>query len=121
LDGNAGVSSPGQRAQTWQVLLLTYCYDPVEDYPNGYPRFSALMAAHDSFLVARRFSQLRTRLLLLSQDRVAELEERLDKIDRDEARTMYLGSRRRDRNEERLSIIADLHEALKTYGERATG
>ncbi|KAN0070454.1 hypothetical protein V8E54_011323 [Elaphomyces granulatus] len=50
-----------------------------------YPRFSALMAAHDSFQALRRFSNLRTRLLLLSQDRAAQLEKKLDKIDRDES------------------------------------
>ena len=55
--------------------------------------------------------------MLLSKDRVAELEERLDKIDRDEARTLYLGSRRKDTNVDRLSIIEGLHQALKTYGE----
>lgn len=92
------------------------CIIIVEDFPDGYPRFSALMAAHDSFLVTRRFSQLRTRLLLLEQDRVAELEEKLNKIDRDETRKFFLGSRRRDRNEERLSVIAELKEALKSYG-----
>ncbi|KAK4209279.1 hypothetical protein QBC37DRAFT_450723 [Rhypophila decipiens] len=73
------------------------------------------MAAHDSLLVTRRFSHLRTRLLLLEQDRVAELEEKLNKIDRDETRKLFLGNRRRDKNEERLSVLEDLRGALKSY------
>ncbi|KAM7212674.1 hypothetical protein V8F06_011925 [Rhypophila decipiens] len=73
------------------------------------------MAAHDSLLVTRRFSHLRTRLFLLEQDRVAELEEKLNKIDRDETRKLFLGNRRRDKNEERLSVLEDLRGALKSY------
>lgn len=88
----------------------------VEDYPKGYPRFSALMAAHDSFQVIRRFSNLRTRLLLLSQDRVAQLEKKLDKIDRDESSPLFLGCSRRDKNEERQCVLSGLRDALKTYG-----
>ncbi|KAL5317337.1 hypothetical protein ACEPPN_014432 [Leptodophora sp. 'Broadleaf-Isolate-01'] len=84
---------------------------------RGYPRFSALIAAHDSFQVLRRFSNLRTRLLLLSQDQVTQLEERLDRIDREESSPLFLGSSRRDKNEERKSVLEDLRDALKTYGE----
>ncbi|KAK0653997.1 hypothetical protein QBC41DRAFT_360760 [Cercophora samala] len=87
----------------------------IEDFPNGYPRFSALVAAHDSFLVTRRFSHVRTRLLLLEQDKVSELEAKLNKIDLEETRELWLGSRRRDKNENRLSVIAELKEALKSY------
>ncbi|CZR64741.1 uncharacterized protein PAC_14640 [Phialocephala subalpina] len=89
--------------------------NPVEDYPKGYPRLSALMASHDSFQVFRRFSNLRTRLLLLSQDRVALLEKKLDNIDRDEGSPLFLGSSRRDKNEERQSVISDIRDALGTY------
>ncbi|KAI9767485.1 MAG: hypothetical protein M1839_004496 [Geoglossum umbratile] len=88
----------------------------VEDYPKGYPRFSALMAAHDSFRVMRRFSNSRTRLLLLSQDRVVQLEKKLDKIDREESSPLFLASSRRDKNEERQAVLSDLRDALKTYG-----
>jgi uncharacterized protein DUF6594 len=66
------------------------------------------MAAHDSFQVIRRFSNLRTRLLLLSQDRVAQLEKKLDKIDRDESSPLFLGSSRRDKNEERQCVLSGL-------------
>ncbi|KAK4198569.1 hypothetical protein QBC40DRAFT_204748 [Triangularia verruculosa] len=92
----------------------------IEDLPNGYPRFSALMAAHESFLVTRRFSNLRTRLLLWEQDRVVELEAKLNKIDKDETCTLYLGNRRRDKNHQRLAVMMELKDALKSYDDIVT-
>lgn len=88
----------------------------VEGYANGYPRFSALMAAHDGFLIFRRFSNLYTRLLLHAQDKVVQLEARLDRIDTDEQHPLFLASTRRDRNTERQAIMEEIHEALITYG-----
>ncbi|KAH6874920.1 hypothetical protein B0T10DRAFT_414859, partial [Thelonectria olida] len=89
----------------------------VEDYPQGYPRFSALMASHASFQILRRFSNVRARLLLLAQDRVSHLEARLNEIDREEACPIFLASSRRDKNEERKVVVADLQDALKSYDE----
>ncbi|EYB34256.1 hypothetical protein FG05_35209 [Fusarium graminearum] len=43
----------------------------MEDYPKGYPRFSALMAGHETFHILRRFSNVRMRLLLIAQDKHA--------------------------------------------------
>jgi hypothetical protein len=48
---------------------------------------------------------------------VTQLEERLDRIDREESSPLFLGSSRRDKNEERKSVLEDLRDALKTYGE----
>ena len=90
----------------------------VKDYPNGYPRFSALSAALPSFQICRRFRAVRSRLLLLKQDEVAELELKLDEIDRTEPRPIYLGSRRRDANAERKQVLARLDAALADYGQR---
>ena len=90
----------------------------VEDYPNGYPRFSALSAACPSFQICRRFRTVRSRLLLLKQDEVAELELKLDEIDRTEPRPIFLGSRRRDANAERKQVLARLDAALADYGQR---
>ncbi|KAF8847730.1 hypothetical protein BDZ45DRAFT_665461 [Acephala macrosclerotiorum] len=128
--------SETSRTRTWRYLrgLRSWCISlfgnstqdnrdgdlqgfQIEDYPKGYPRFSALIAAHDSFQILRRFSNLRARLLLLSQDEVAQLEKKLDKIDREESSPLFLGSSRRDKNEERKSVIDDLRGALKTYDE----
>lgn len=87
----------------------------IEDYPSGYPRFSALIASHSSFHVCRRFSNLRARLLLLKQDRLSLLEKRLETIDSEEAIPLSLGCSRIDTNAERLSLLLDIDEALKDY------
>lgn len=87
----------------------------IEDYRPGYPRYSALVAAHDSFHICRRFSNIRARLLLLKQDKLAILEERLERIDKEERAALFLGSSRDDRNEERASVLAQTDQALADY------
>ena len=59
---------------------------------------------------------MRSRLLLLAQDRVAQLETTLDQIDRDEPSPLYLGSSRRDKNQERQAVLSELRDALSVYG-----
>ncbi|KAK0727691.1 hypothetical protein B0T26DRAFT_672329 [Lasiosphaeria miniovina] len=71
------------------------CFMQVEDYPRGYPQYSALIAAHDPFHICRRFSNLRIRLLLLKQDEVLVLEKRLSEIDE--------------------RVLSDIDSALKDY------
>jgi hypothetical protein len=88
----------------------------VEDYRPGYPRFSALVAAHTSFQICRRFSTLRARLLLLKQDKLSRLEQQLEKIDTDERAPLFLGSSRDDTNEERSSTLSEIDRALADYG-----
>ncbi|KAK0714197.1 caspase domain-containing protein [Lasiosphaeria miniovina] len=87
----------------------------IEDYPAGYPRFSAVIASHDSFHLCRRFSNLRARLLLLKQDRLSLLEGRLEKIDQEEVTLLLLGSSRDDTNSERISVLAEIDAALADY------
>ncbi|KAL6232475.1 hypothetical protein BDW75DRAFT_242941 [Aspergillus navahoensis] len=87
----------------------------IEDHPEGYPRFSALLASHDSFFVCRRFSALRARLLLEKQDRLVTLERELQKLDEGEGRTLRLGSIRADDNPERKITLAKIDDALIDY------
>ncbi|KAK3984183.1 hypothetical protein QBC44DRAFT_337438 [Cladorrhinum sp. PSN332] len=87
----------------------------IEDYPPGYPRFSALIGSHVSFHLCRRFSSLRARLLLLKQDRLSLLEKRLEKIDREEVALLSLGSSRDDTNSERISVLSEIDAALADY------
>lgn len=103
-----------QRCKAEQQQQLTI--NLVEDYPKGYPRFSAFVAAHESFQIFRRFSHVRMRLLLLTQDRISQLEHELDNLDNNEQRPLFLGSSRRDKNVERQATILELREALKSYG-----
>jgi hypothetical protein len=109
-----------QYASDSRKRCKTYCLlTSVEDYPSGYPRYSALIASHDSFHLCRRFSNLRARLLLLKQDRLSLLEKQLQKIDREEVAILSLGSSRRDSNSERNSILSQIDKALADYGMRA--
>jgi hypothetical protein len=89
---------------------------PVEDYPPGYPQFSALVASHDSFHICRRFTNLRTRLILLKQDRLSYLEKQLEQIDREEESHLRLRCIQRDDNPKRKYIFSEIDEALADYG-----
>ncbi|KAH8650485.1 hypothetical protein BGZ61DRAFT_311176, partial [Ilyonectria robusta] len=93
----------------------------VENHWQGYPRFSALMAAHDAFHIFRRFPGLRTRLLLLAQDEIVDLEEQLNLVDHTEKSPLFLASRREDKNEERKTIISKLRTSLAAYDELLQG
>ncbi|KAL6818970.1 hypothetical protein V8C40DRAFT_268551 [Trichoderma camerunense] len=87
----------------------------IEDFPSGYPQFSALVASHDSFHICRRFTIMRTRLLLLKQDRLSLLESQLEKIDRNEKAMLSLGSCRVDKNKDRRAVLAEIDDALADY------
>ncbi|KAK4161143.1 hypothetical protein QBC43DRAFT_324188 [Cladorrhinum sp. PSN259] len=87
----------------------------IESYRSGYPRFSAVVAAEGSFCLCRRFSNLRSRLLLLKQDKLSVLEKRLNDIDEAEPVTLFLGKSRCDRNQARLSVLADIDRELTEY------
>jgi len=88
----------------------------VEDYRPGYPRYTALLAAYDPYTICRRFSKLRARLLLLKQDRLSLLEERLEKVDREERSPLFLGKSRCDGNLERISLLSEIESQLAEYG-----
>ncbi|KAF2849802.1 hypothetical protein T440DRAFT_426457 [Plenodomus tracheiphilus IPT5] len=87
----------------------------IEDFRPGYPRFSALLSAHNSFHIFRSFRQLRTRLLLIKQLKLSDLEEQLEKLDNDEQRGLFLSSNRRDNNLSRKQVIVDIDRALADY------
>ncbi|KAK1965460.1 hypothetical protein LY78DRAFT_637519 [Colletotrichum sublineola] len=87
----------------------------IEDYRAGYPRFAALLAANDSFFVFRRFSRLRARILLLKQDRLSVLEEKLDQLDEHEESPLFLGKSRCDKNEARRALLQEMESCLADY------
>ncbi|KAK3361030.1 hypothetical protein B0T24DRAFT_685157 [Lasiosphaeria ovina] len=87
----------------------------LEDLKLGYPRLAGLLAAEPGFFVARRFTRLFTRRVLLAQDRLAELEARLDQLDADEQHRVYLASRRHDGSRERAIVTEEIEAALKYY------
>ncbi|KIW19097.1 hypothetical protein PV08_03389 [Exophiala spinifera] len=106
-------------------LIAAWGHDPptdsgtlerqIESYRRGYPRFSAVIAADDSFCLCRRFSNLRSRLLLLKQDKLSVLEKKINEVDEWEPRALFLGKSRCDVNQERLSLLAEADERLADY------
>jgi hypothetical protein len=56
------------------------------------------------------------RMLLLKQDAVVQLEEKLKKIDSKETTALFLGNCRRDKNAERKKVLEELDDALEAYG-----
>jgi hypothetical protein len=63
----------------------------------------------------KRFDNLHIRILLEQQDRLAELEERLEKCDDEETIQLNLSSRRQDSNLERRQLIDDISLELAAY------
>lgn len=100
------------QAQTQELNIPS-----VEDYRPGYPRFTALISAHRPFFLCRRFGKLRARLLLLKQDRLSMIEQRLEQVDQEEGRELFLGKSRRDRNPERIALLSEADTLLADYGE----
>jgi hypothetical protein len=54
--------------------------------------------------------------MLHKQDKLVTLEEELDRIDREEPRVLFLGNRRRDKNEERKNVLDEIDRELQSYG-----
>jgi hypothetical protein len=88
----------------------------VESFRQGHPRFSALIAANESFYVCRKFSRARARLLLLKHDKVVMLQDKLEAIDRAETKSLFLGASRLDTNPERSSTLCELDHCLADLG-----
>jgi hypothetical protein len=88
----------------------------VDRYRLGYPRYSALLSSHNSFQVYRRFSSIRTRMILQKQHEISALEEELDASDNAEKNPLYLSSIKRDSNATRHAIFAKLKIAINDYG-----
>jgi hypothetical protein len=53
---------------------------------------------------------------LRKQDAVLQLQQRLEDLDKNEARPLFLASFRRDRNMEREEVLNKLDAALADYG-----
>jgi uncharacterized protein DUF6594 len=88
----------------------------VENYPSGYPQYSALISSYDFFFAFRSFRRLRSRVLLMKQDELNVLEAQLDQLDREEGRPFFLGTCRHDGNSDRNNLLNQIHLKLSEYG-----
>ena len=93
----------------------------VESFPDGYPRFAALMDSDVNTRLYRRFGLIRNRLLLQKQDQIAELSQKLIDLDKLDATSNpeRLYCRRYDEglgdDSERPKLLRSLEELLKEY------
>jgi hypothetical protein len=55
-------------------------------------------------------------LLLLKQDRLSMLEQKLEQVDHEETSPLFLGKSRCDKNSERISLLSDIESCLADYG-----
>jgi len=100
---------------------------PAAHWPNqpwdntGYPQFTKWLASDEDFVVMRRLGQLHARVLLSKQDRIVQLEARLNFLDKEEiiSGDQNNGSFRLDamRNKERSWILEKAERELEGYGQ----
>ncbi|KAI9822405.1 MAG: hypothetical protein M1827_000124 [Pycnora praestabilis] len=85
----------------------------------GYHGFSMWVASDNDFFVLRQFGTLNARIILMKQDRIAELEQRLEMEDRASLLDPQAdnGSFRNESRPERWRILQDLEKQLKDYNE----
>ncbi|KAI1477570.1 hypothetical protein F4774DRAFT_427187 [Daldinia eschscholtzii] len=86
-----------------------------DDFKPGYPRFTALISAYEPYFILRRFDRLRARIMLLKQDKLSVLEEKLNKIDEQETSILFLGKSRSDNNPDRLGLLSEIENCLGDY------
>lgn len=55
-------------------------------------------------------------MLLYKQDKLSQLEEQLEHIDREEPKVLFLGNYRRDDNMARKQVLEEIDTALAEYG-----
>jgi len=88
----------------------------VENSPRGYPRVAALQDSDAAFTMFRQFKMLHCRLLLLHQEELCSLEEKLHQVDITDRTQLYLSSRVHDANPERQHILSEIRDKLRQYG-----
>lgn len=92
----------------------------MDEYPPGYGKLAAIEGCDPNLLIYRKFAWLHSRLLLHKQDELYELEQNLERLDRDDASLdpRRLKSRRRDEN---VSPDSGRKELLKQIDEKLEG
>lgn len=95
--------------------------NPVEDHPKGYHMVAAFLDAHPTFLIVRKFSLARLRILAHSQVQIASLEQKLldmDEMDsRDYPRALQSWKHDAERKEKsREAFLKEFNCRLKEYG-----
>lgn len=97
---------------------------PVEDHPNGFPRFAAWMNCDENFLLARRYGWLHNRVIMFRQSELHELEQELVDTDKEledagdtDALTGHDSFAFGEAGAERKKILQAIDDKLVEYGE----
>ncbi|RDW81917.1 hypothetical protein BP6252_03029 [Coleophoma cylindrospora] len=99
----------------------------LENFPRGYPRFSAYVDSDNDTVLFRRFGILHARSLVYKQVELTELEAQLNKLDKADAgtpekddnawRIRYSIHVETERNQARKDLIDKIDQKLKEYDE----
>jgi hypothetical protein len=106
------------------LAALNPSQSEIEDKPwkyLGYREYSNYIASDEDYLILRRFGCLHIRVLLMLQDELVELENRLAELDASLAARDYVdvhnGSFREETSETRLDTIHEIERRLRNYNE----
>lgn len=96
-------------------------FNIVEDYPNGYPRLTAIMNSDNNFTMFRRFGTLHIRNLLHLQAELSVLEQELKDLDNAEALNLETSSNlyshlQAGDSHPRTKLLYVIRSKLKDYG-----
>lgn len=87
-------------------FVLTFS---LEEYRDGYPRFCTLISANTHFFIYRQFLRLRSRHLLLKQDKLCLLKQQLDDLDKNKTGRLFLRKTCSDRNIAYSSLHSEIY------------
>lgn len=96
---------------------------PLNEYPDGFPRFAAFMNCDDNFLMTRRYGWLHNRVMLFRQSKLQQLETDLIELDRanqeydKDALIDHKSFSQGEHGEYRTNLIRDIDDELKKYGQ----
>lgn len=96
---------------------------PLDEYPDGFPRFAAFMNCDDNFLMTRRYGWLHNRVMLFRQSKLQQLESDLINLDKDnqqydkDALIDHKSFGSGEHGEYRTNLIQDIDNELKKYGQ----
>lgn len=86
----------------------------------GYRGYTRFISSHRNFFFVRQYRALNARAILAMQDYILELEEKLNKLDKDMSQVtasdkVHNGSFRQESSRDRLDLIWEIQRRLKDY------
>jgi hypothetical protein len=95
----------------------------VDSCPRGCPALAAFLDSDECFSIYRRFGFLQSRLLLDKQDKLGQLEDTLDRLDKREQNANPTRPMTNDLSEEEITprrkLLAAIEKQYCSYGEHS--